>query len=161
MVHDHNKGHYLSWLLVEVDPGSPGFQEAQWIMSEDVNVEHLFNVFTTLDTDSADIWDYCANFMNCLYWYEPQLVVLRPKIEGLPDNHPFKPKCLLMLSMLFSSVGHEVERKRLLVHALELWREQGDSFGVVKTLGGTVSVKLGIEAVCRRDTAGKRSTGNS
>ena len=128
------KDHYFSRLSSVVDPELPGFQEAQWITSEDVNVEHLLNVFTTLDADSADIWDVCANFMSHLYWHKKRLVMLGQKIEGLPDNHPFKPKCLLMLSRLFFSVGNMVERKRLLVCTLDLWRERGDNVKVVQTL---------------------------
>jgi tetratricopeptide (TPR) repeat protein len=128
------KDHYLNRLLHEVDPALPGFKEAQWITSEDVNVEHLFNVFTTLDADSANIWDACANFMSHLYWYKQRLVILGPRIEGLPDDHPFKPKCLFMLSRLFKSVGNGVERKQLLVYTLELWRERGNNFEVVRTL---------------------------
>lgn len=48
------------------------------------------------------------------------------KIEGLLDDRPFKLRCLLELSQLFSSVGNYVERKRLLVHTVKLWRERGN-----------------------------------
>ena len=63
--------------------------------------------------------------MGHLYWHKKRLVVLGPKIEGLPDDHPSKPECLFWLSRLFSSVGNDMECKRLLVHALEIWRERG------------------------------------
>jgi tetratricopeptide (TPR) repeat protein len=120
---------YLGRLSIRVNPGSPGYEEAQWIASEDVNVEHLLNVFTSIDANSYDIWDACASFMEHLYWHKIRLVVLGPKLEGLSDNHPSKPKCLFHLSRLFDSVGNHAERKRLLTHTLKLWREgeEGDT----------------------------------
>jgi len=89
----------------------PGFGEAQWITSEDVNVEHLLDVFTAIDANSENIWVACANFMCHLFWHKPQLVVLGPKIERLLDNHPSKPHCLYHLSQLFGSGGNQVECK--------------------------------------------------
>jgi len=56
---------------------------------------------------------------------------LKPKIEGLPDDHPSKPRCLQELSRSFASVGNQVERKRLLTHALTLWRERRGTNGQV------------------------------
>ena len=128
------KDHYFSRLSIHIDPIEPGFEEARWIVSEDVNVEHLLDVFTSTDTDSDDIWDACAYFMDHLYWHKPRLVVLGPKLEGLPDSHPSKPQCLFMLALLISPVGNHVESKRLLGHALGLWREQGDDIWVAQTL---------------------------
>ena len=128
------KERYFSRLSVLVDPGEPGFDEAQWIASEDVSVEHLLDVFTTIDANSNDVWDVCQHFMRHLFCHKPRLVVLGPKIEGLPDYHHSKPKCLLQLSQLFDRVGNRVECKRLLVHALRLWRERGDDFQVGQTL---------------------------
>ena len=49
------KVHHFSQLSVVVKPGLPEFQEAQWIKSEDMNVEHLLNVFTTIDAASDDV----------------------------------------------------------------------------------------------------------
>jgi len=103
-------------------------------VSEDVNAEHLLDVFTSADTDSDNIWDVCAYFMDHLYWHKPRLVVLGPKFEGLPDNHPSKPQCLFMLSLLISPVGNQLESKRLLGHALKLCREQGDDIWVAQAL---------------------------
>ena len=128
------KDRYFDRLSVDVNPGRPGFEEAQWIMSEDVNVEHLLDVFTSIDTNSVDVWDTCARFVRHLYWHKKRLVVLGPKIEGLPDSHDSKPKCLLELSRLFDSVGNRVESKRLLIPTLELWIERGDVFQVAYTL---------------------------
>ena len=130
------KDHYFTRLSVNVNPGDPGFEEAQWVTSEDVNIEHLLDVFTSVDADSDDAWDACVHFMNHLYWHKPRLVVLGSGIEGLPDGHRSKPECLHWLSRLFHSVGNYVEYKRLLVHALELWRGVGGDFQVAETLRG-------------------------
>ncbi|KAF9642816.1 TPR-like protein, partial [Thelephora ganbajun] len=128
------KGHYFRKLSVEVDPSGPGFEETRWITSEDVNVEHLLDVFTSVDANSDGVWRACAHFMEHLYWHRPRLIVLGPKVEGLPDSHPSKPECLVQLSRLFWSVGNRAEDKRLLIHTLKLWRERGDDFEVAETL---------------------------
>jgi len=128
------KKHYFDRLSVMVGPSRPGFEEARWITSEDVNVEHLLDVFTSTDAESGDIWDTCAHFMEHLYWHKKRLVVLGPKIEKLRDDHPSKPRYLVKLSWLFNSVGNHMERKRLLSHALKLRREVGDVRQVARTL---------------------------
>ena len=116
---------FFSRLLVYVDPDSPGSEEARWITSEDVNVEHLLDVFTSVDSNSGVVWDICAHFMRHLYWHKLRLVVLGPTIEGHPDDHRSKPRHLFQLSRLFELVGHHLEEKLFFAHALELWREQG------------------------------------
>ena len=128
------KDHYFRRLSVRIQPGKPGFNEARWITSEDVNVEHLLDVFTSVDMNSAESWDTCANFMEHLNWHKPRLATLGPKIEGLPDDHPSKPLCLQRLSQSFDSVGNYVESRRLLIHNLKLWRDRGDDFQVAETL---------------------------
>jgi len=55
---------YFTRLSVLVDPGYPGFDEARWIILEDMNVEHLLDVFTVVDAASVVIWDTCASFMR-------------------------------------------------------------------------------------------------
>ena len=150
---------YFSRLSAQVDPGKPGFEEAQWITSEDVNVEHLLDVFTSLDanpgngwgtyprfmkhllgafapvdTNLDNVWDACAGFMRHIYRHKPHLIMLGPKIEGLPDNHHSKPECLFWLSQLFHSVGNGIECRRLLTNTLRLCREQGDDFQVAQIL---------------------------
>jgi len=128
------KEHYFRRLSVFLNPNQPSFAEARWITFEDVNVEHLLDVLTSIDKNSVDLWIACANFMSHLYWHKPRLVTLGPKIEGLPDDHPSKPSCLSKLSRSFTSVGNHVERKRHLIHALKLWRERGDNFQIAETL---------------------------
>jgi tetratricopeptide (TPR) repeat protein len=72
--------------------------------------------------------------MEHLYWHKRRLVVLGLKIEGIPDDHPSKPRCLYQLSWLFQLVRNGLESKRLLVHALGLSKERGDDVQVAKTL---------------------------
>ena len=128
------KEHYFSRLSAIVHPGEPGFEESRWIMSGDMNIEHLLDVFTSVNTSSEDVRDACANFMNHLYWHKPRLVVLGPKIEALPDDHPSKARCFYNLSRLFHSAGNWVEHKRLLTHTLKFWRERGDDCEVAHKL---------------------------
>ena len=125
---------YFARLSTDVYPDSPGFEESRWIVSEDVNVEHLLDVFTSIDANLEDIWDTCVNFMDHIYWHKPRLIILGPKIEALLDDQSAKVQCLGSLSRLFESVGNDVECKRLLTQALKLRREQGDNEQVAVTL---------------------------
>ena len=133
------KEHYFRRLAVDIHPGKPGYDEAQWIASEDMNVEHLLDVFMFIDADSDEVWTACHHFMEHLVWHKRRLVVLGPKIEGLPDNHPSKAKCLFQLAWLFEEAGNYAESKRLLIHASKLRREQGDDLGIAETLWGISS----------------------
>jgi len=117
---------YFSRLVTDTHPHKPSFKETQWITSEDVNVEHLLDVFTSVDAMSNEVWDACAGFMRYLRWHKSRLTVLGSKIEGLPDGHPSKTACLFALALLFHSLGNPSECKRLLTCALELHKERGD-----------------------------------
>jgi tetratricopeptide (TPR) repeat protein len=128
------RDRYFTRLSVNIDPDLPGFEETRWITLEDVNVEHLLDVFTSIDQTAGDIWDTCEHFLEHLYWHKPRQTVLRPRIEGLPDNHRFKPKCLFELSRLFEQAGNNGERKRLLIRTLELERQRGDEYQVAQAL---------------------------
>ena len=165
------KERYFSQLSVRVNPGEPNF-EAQWIISQGVNIEHLLCVFTPLDVSSSDVWDACANFVRHLHWHKPWLVMLGRKIEGLPDHHPSKPQCLFRLAQLLGPVANaEEEHHRVLLHALRLWRERGDDFEVARTLmrltdpkwrlgyytGGTPLVKIALETFERLDCTTERA----
>ena len=126
--------HYFTRLSAEIDPKAPGFKETRWITSEDANVEHFLNVLMSFDTTSYEVWRACFNFLKHLYWHKPRQTVLGPKIEGLPDDHPSKPRCLLQLAQLFESIGNHRERKRLLERTLRLEREWGDDSHVAFVL---------------------------
>ena len=127
---------YFTQLSAPAYPTDPGFEEARWITSEDANVEHLLDALTLIDANSVGVWDACADFMTHIYWHKPRLVVLGPKIELLPDDHPSKARCLIWLSMLFKRVGNHTERKRLLIHSLKLRRAEGDDVQVAQALWG-------------------------
>ncbi|KAF9783536.1 hypothetical protein BJ322DRAFT_1212238 [Thelephora terrestris] len=128
------KDRYFTRLSVHLDPEEPEFQEAEWIKSEDVNVEHLLDVFISIDPNTRDVWKACRYFVNHLYWHKPRHTLLGSKIEGLPDGHRSKAKCLFELSALFGAVGNHVEKKRLLIQTLTLEREKGDDVRVAQTL---------------------------
>jgi tetratricopeptide (TPR) repeat protein len=128
------RDHYFARLSVEVNPEEPGFEESRWIVLEDVNVEHLLNVFTSIDQTGDDNWDACYHFLEHLAWHKPRQTILGPKIEALPDDHPSKPKCLSRLSWSFQQMGNRLEQKRLLTHTLELERQRGDDTRVAETL---------------------------
>jgi len=130
------KDRYFSRLSVNICPDKPGFEEGQWIKSEDVNVEHLLNVFTgaSIDINTNDAWIVCAHFLTHLYWHKQRPTVLGPKITGLPDDHPFKHACLFELSKSFESTGNYAEQKCLLSHALRLAKGQGNNVRVAFTL---------------------------
>ena len=129
------KDLYFRRLSVRFDPNEPAFGETRWITSEDVNVEHLLDVFTSFDANSIGVWNACSDFLKHLSWHKPRLVTLGPKIEGLPDDHPSKSRCLYGLSSLFNSVGNNAKFKRLLICNLEIWRQRGNDFQVAETLG--------------------------
>jgi tetratricopeptide (TPR) repeat protein len=128
------RDRYFKRLSVDVHPDKPGFGEARWIVPEDVNVEHLFDVFTSIDPNAGDSWDACHYFMEHLFWHKPRQTMLGSKIEALADDHPSKPKCLFELSRLFGRVGNYTEQKRLLTHTLELERRRGSGAQVAITL---------------------------
>ena len=126
------KERYLSRLSVSITSAS--LEEARWIVSEDVNVEHLLSVFIEIDAASGSVWTACAGFMDHLCWHKPRLIILGSKVEALSDDHPSKLECLFQLSRLFRQVGNHAGRTRLLAHALKLSRERGDDRQVVRVL---------------------------
>jgi len=131
------KNHYFSRLAANANtcPHQSNFEETRWITSEDMNIEHLLGVFASVGANSNDVWEACADFMRHLHWHKPRLVILGLMIEGLPDDHPSKLRCLAELSYLSHSVGHYEEGKRLLAYTLRLWRAQGNDHQITRTLG--------------------------
>ena len=128
------RDYYFRRLSLDVDPGIPGFGEARWIVSEDVNVEHLLDTFTSLDRNGGDVWEVCYFFMQHLVWHKPRPTILGPKLETLPDNHRYKPRYLFELSRLLGQVGNRAGQKQLLLRILELWRGRGNDSGIAQTL---------------------------
>jgi tetratricopeptide (TPR) repeat protein len=140
------RDHYTTRLSVVIRVGVPEFEETKWIVSEDINVEHLLDVFTTTDPGRGDVWDSCGRFVAHLHWHKPRQTILKSKIEALPDDHRSKPKLLRNLSTLFGQLGNYTEQKQLLVHTLELVRQRGDDSEVAFTLRylSDVNRKLGL-----------------
>ena len=130
------KDIYFFRLVVTSNSTGPTFQKEAWIVSEDTNVEHLLNVFTTIDAGAEDVWISCTAFILLLLWHKPRLTVLGPKVEGLPDDHPCKPQCLFFVSRLFGVVGNYSETKRLNTQGLKLSLEGGDVSQVALMLRG-------------------------
>ena len=128
------KDRYFCRLSVTVYPGRPGFGETRWIVSEDVNAEHLLDVFAPIDPNSPEVWVVCGRFFQHLYWHKPRRTILREKVEGLPDDHESKPKCLFELAQLFDRIGNIAEEKQLLARALKLERKREDNTRIALTL---------------------------
>jgi tetratricopeptide (TPR) repeat protein len=128
------RDHYFSKLSVDAHPDSPKSGAGRWVVSEDVNVEHLLTIFTSIDPHPGGIWDACYHFMIHLYWHKPRQTILGSKIEALSDDQPSKPKCLSQLALLFGQIGNRTEEKRLMTHTLKLERRRGNDSQVAATL---------------------------
>ena len=139
------KERYFARMSVDFNPNKPKFKETRWIISEDTNVEHLLDVFTTIDANSDDVWDACGKFMEHLHWHKPRFTLLAPKIEGLPDSHRHKSRYLATLAVLLTSTGNHTECERLLSRALKLERERGSDIGVPHILKHLCDVNLQMD----------------
>ena len=120
------RDRYFSRLSVGADRENPGPAETRWVGSEDINIEHLLDVFTSIDPSADGIWEACYHFTIHLCWLKPRLTTLRLKIEALSDDHLYKPKCLSQLAELIGMTGNFAEKKRLATHALKLGRRRRD-----------------------------------
>ena len=136
------KEHYFSRLSVGTGHGKPGLGETQWIASEDVNVEHTLDAFSSVEGSSDGVWEACADFLRHLRWHKRRPVVLGSRIEALPDDRSSKPRCLVQLGRMLYSLGNYSESKRPLTWALKLWREQGNDHQVAKILKSLASVNM-------------------
>ncbi|KAF9793473.1 hypothetical protein BJ322DRAFT_1016969 [Thelephora terrestris] len=130
------KDHYFSRMSVKLNRNLPGFTDARWILPEDVNVEHLLDVFTSIHPDSHSIWHSCVDFLDHLLQHKPRQTVLKAKIERLPDDHHSKPQCLFLLASLCGVIGDHQEETMLLHHAMKLERERGNDTRVALALRG-------------------------
>ena len=121
-------------------PGEHSFDESRWIASEDVNLEYLLDILTSIGTDSENVWDACTKSMDHLCWHKSRLVVFGSKIEALPGGHPFKFPCLWILSRLLYSVGNYTEQKRILTLTINLERERGNDTRLALVLSSLAEV---------------------
>ena len=128
------KERYFSRMSVDIDPPGPVHAKARWIISEDLNVEHLLDVFTTVEASSDQVWEACGYFIEHLYYHKQRLTILKAKIEGLPDGCGPRLECWLKLAWLVHGLGNRMEAKRLLTHALTHWREEGSDDQVAEML---------------------------
>ena len=128
------KERYFTRMPATLHPTLPRFGESRWILSEDVNVEHLLDVFTSVDPDSEETWEACPRFLQHLRWHKPRRTMLKKKIEGLPDDHRYKPQCLFQVAGLYGSIGDYTERASLLNHGLKIEQDRGDEYEVAHSL---------------------------
>ena len=136
------KEHYFSRLSIGIGPDKPNHKETQWITSEDVNVEHVLDIFSSIDANSNSVWEACAGFMQHLYWHKRRHIVLRSRIEQLPDDHPSKLGCLFQLAQILKSLGNLSGSRKLHIWTIKLGREQGNDQKVAKTLVSLANVDM-------------------
>jgi len=61
---------YFTRLSFYTGPNEPDYRESRWITSEDVNVEHLLDVFTAIGANSDRVWNACGFFLVHLFWHK-------------------------------------------------------------------------------------------
>ena len=126
---------YFSRLSAGFVPHSPEYAKAQWIASEDIHIEHLLDVFTTVEKSSNEVWDVCGHFLHLLVCHKQRFTILKAKVEGIPDGCGPRFRCWCILAHLVFVVGNSVEAKRLATHALRNWRGEGSDHQVFDMLG--------------------------
>ena len=128
------KERYFSRMSIDPDPDGPEYAKGRWIVSEDINVEHLLDIFTTIEGSSDEVWEACDHFLEHLFYHKKRFTILKAKIEGLPDGCGPRLGCWFRLALLAYSVGHYVESKQLATHALTHWGEEGSNRQVAEIL---------------------------
>jgi hypothetical protein len=116
---------YLSRLSSEVDPGSPGYKEARWIMSEDVNVEHLLDVFTSIDANSDDVWDSCTISWSTSIGTNHGWLCWGRSSKGSRMTIPPSQNACSSSHGCFTTVGNTVEPNGSFLHLKTLERAGG------------------------------------
>ena len=95
--------------------GARRFSKAQWI-SEDPNVEHLLNIFTSLDPKSEDVWRACHQYLLHVFHLNPHFTTtLSRRIRALPDSHPWKADCKRLLRKIQGRIEEKMVGLALLV----------------------------------------------
>ena len=61
---------YSTRMSAYFNPNDPGFAKIQWTILEDVNVEFLLYVLTTVDASSTDVRKARENFAGYLCWHK-------------------------------------------------------------------------------------------
>ena len=138
------KESYFAQLPAKPDVFSSPTKETRWIISEDVNVEHLLNILASIDTNSSGVWAACTGFLCLLRWHKPRQTVLGPKIKRLPDDHHLKFDCSLHLALLLQDIGYHADQKQLLEHIRKLEREGGNDYRIalISMVLATANVQL-------------------
>ena len=77
------KDCYFARSSAPLDPRHPGFNDARWILAEDMNVEHSLDVSvsTGASTEARTTWKAYSDFINNLTWRKPRFTVLSSRIE--------------------------------------------------------------------------------
>jgi len=136
------KERYFGRLSVGTGPERPNRGETQWIASEDMNVEHALDVFSSIDTDSNSAWEACADFLQHLHWHTQRPIALGSRIEGPPDDRPSKLWCLGQLARMLDPLGDHSQTRRLLTCTIKFWRERGNDHQVATILKFLAAVNM-------------------
>jgi hypothetical protein len=126
------KERYFIRMSVDLNPNQPEFGEARWIRSGGCECRASARCLHNDRWGLGQCLGRLRRFHESPPLAQKSTTVLRAKIEGLPDDHWCKPKCLYELSRLFGSIGNFVDCRRLLIHTLRLERERGMTVGLVE-----------------------------
>ena len=83
---------YFTRMSGDVHPSNPNFGETPWTTSENANVEHLLDIFTTVDSSSDSVTTYFTTSINrlCDHDYHTPcpcyMSILRDLLHFIPCN---------------------------------------------------------------------------